>query len=87
MRRSIALLALILIASLTGGAGDAASCNTTWTKGGYKSYRQVESEVRSQHGDVKILRVMLCGEGEGAYFQVVVLNPGGKVQNVRVAAR
>jgi hypothetical protein len=64
----------------------AQACDTKWTGSQYKSYRQVESEVRGQLGDVKILRVMLCGEGAGAYFQVVVMK-SGTVQNVRIAAR
>lgn len=82
------IASLILIAGLLPGPVHAAKgCNTTWTKGSFKSFRQIESEVRAAHGDVKILRVLLCGEGANAYFQVVVLNRSGTVQNLRIAAK
>lgn len=79
------MIALSLL--VAGATGVRAGCDTKWTKSKYKSFRQVESEVRGQLGDVKILRVLLCGEGAGAHFQVVVLNAAGTVQNIKVAAR
>jgi hypothetical protein len=83
--KSLIIGALCLLAG--SGPLNAAACDTAWTKGGYKTYRQVESEVRSKLGQVKILRVKLCSQGSDSYFQVVVLNASGTVQNIRVPAR
>jgi hypothetical protein len=83
------LKSLVIAASclLAGPAPVNAGCNAAWTKKGYKSYRQVESEVHSKLGQVKILRVRLCSQGSESYFQVVVLNASGTVQNLKVPAR
>ncbi|MGF1619616.1 MAG: hypothetical protein ACFCUR_03255 [Rhodomicrobiaceae bacterium] len=62
------------------------SCVPNWTSNDYKSFGTVQSEIRTQYGDVRILRVELCQQGGDAYFQVVIISGQGEVQRVKLAA-
>lgn len=61
-------------------------CTHTWGKGHFKTFRQVENEVHSKLGTVKIIRMALCGSAEEHYFRVTVLHPSGTVDNVQISA-
>ncbi len=63
-----------------------ATCAPNWTANQYKSFSDVQSEIRKQFGDVRILRVSLCGEGGNAYFQIIIISGQGEVQRVKIAA-
>jgi hypothetical protein len=62
-------------------------CTHAWGKGNYKSYKQVEHELRGLLVNAKILRFSLCGSGNDHYFLVTILEARGKVRVVRVPAR
>jgi hypothetical protein len=63
------------------------TCTHTWGKGPYKTYGQIQSEVRNKFGNVKILRLALCGGTGQHYFRVVVLQTPGTVKSVQIPAR
>ncbi len=82
---------LLLATTLALGAGlvDAAAqsrCAPNWTANQYKSFGDVQSEIKKQFGEVRILRVALCGEGGDAYFQIVIISGQGEVRRVQIAA-
>jgi len=82
---------LLLATTLALGAGfvDSAaqsSCAPNWTANQYKSFGDVQSEIKKQFGEVRILRVALCGEGGDAYFQIVIISGQGEVRRVQIAA-
>jgi hypothetical protein len=80
------LPAMIMLAVGTTQPAAQGSCVPNWTSDEYKSFGTVQSEIRKQYGDVRILRVALCQQGGDAYFQVVIISGQGKVQRVRLAA-
>lgn len=86
MRR---LFLALLICCLSAGA-EAASvkdgCTHTWGKGQFKTFKQVENEVHSKLGSVKIIRMALCGSANEHYFRVTVLHPSGTVDSLQIAA-
>lgn len=61
-------------------------CAPNWTTAQYKSFGDLQVEVRKQFGEVRILRVALCGEGGTAYFQIVIISGQGEVRRVQIAA-
>jgi len=63
-----------------------AACTPNWTAKKYKPFDKVQNEVKKRYGDVRILRVALCGEGAGAYFQIVIISGKGSVSRVQIAA-
>jgi hypothetical protein len=63
------------------------TCTHAWGKGSYKTHKQLENELRNSLENAKILRFSLCGSGNDHYFQVTILEAGGKVRVVRVPAR
>jgi hypothetical protein len=67
-------------------SGSRGACRANWSAKKYKPYDKVQSEVKRRHGDVRILRVALCGEGPGAYFQIVIISGTGSVSRVQIAA-
>jgi hypothetical protein len=62
------------------------TCAPNWTANKYKPFGKVQTEIRKRYGDVRILRVALCGQDADAYFQIVILSGKGTVRRVRVAA-
>ena len=76
------------LAVLTPLSGQAAAqeCAANWSPQDYKSFVDVQGEVKKQFGDVRILRVALCDPGGNAYFQVVIITGHGEVRRVQVAA-
>jgi hypothetical protein len=63
------------------------SCTHTWAKGHYKTFKQVEAELREKLLDAKILRLSLCGSDKDHYFQVTILQAAGKVLTLKLPAR
>jgi hypothetical protein len=61
-------------------------CAPNWTTTQYKSFGDVQIEIRKRFGEVRILRVALCGEGGAAYFQIVIISGQGEVRRVQIAA-
>ena len=80
----IMIAGYLSIASAQAGSKD--GCTHTWGKGDYRSFRQIEAELHTKFGNVKILRMALCGVGGQPYFQVTVLQPSGTVNNLQVPA-
>lgn len=80
------LPAMIMLAVGATQPAAQGSCVPNWTSDEYKSFGTVQSEIRKQYGDVRILRVALCQQGGDAYFQVVIISGQGKVQRVKLAA-
>jgi hypothetical protein len=79
------LLATVLWHGETACAKEA--CTHTWDKGEYKTFKQVEEELKERLGNAKILRLSLCGVANDHYFQVTILEASGKVVVLRLAAR
>lgn len=67
-------------------SGPRGMCTANWSAKKYKPYDKVQSEVKRRYGDVRILRVALCGEGPGAYFQIVIISGTGSVSRVQITA-
>jgi hypothetical protein len=61
-------------------------CTPSWTAKKYKPFGKVQNEIKKRYGDVRILRVALCGEGADAYFQIVIISGAGSVSRVQIAA-
>lgn len=61
-------------------------CTPNWTAKKYKPFGKVQHEIKKRYGDVRILRVALCGEGEGAFFQIVIISGTGSLSRVQIAA-
>ena len=93
MTRPFALLrcAILLIALVAGfsapiSLAHAQACTSSWSKSGYKSYSQIQREVRQRLGDARIVRVELCGSGASAYFRVIAI-VGSTREELRISAR
>jgi len=78
----LALLALLLMPVQVS----AQECAANWSPKDYKSFIDLQGEVRKRFGEVRILRVALCDQGGNAYFQVVIISGHGEVRRVQVAA-
>ncbi len=87
MRYICAALSILIGASGSGAALAKDSCIHAWRKGRYKTHQQLERELRPWLRNGKILRFSLCRSGNHHYFQVTILESGGKVRVVRVPAR
>lgn len=61
-------------------------CKANWNAKGYRPFESVQNEVRERYGNVKVLRVSLCGEGDVAYFHIVIISERGAVNSIQVAA-
>jgi hypothetical protein len=61
-------------------------CAPNWTANQYKSFGDIQTEIKKQFGEVRILRVALCGEGGTAYFQIVIISGHGEVRRVQISA-
>lgn len=70
----------------TGRQEVQAECRPNWTAKKYKSFVSLQSEIKKRYGEVRILRVALCGEGAAAYFQVVILSGRGLVSRIQITA-
>jgi hypothetical protein len=76
-----------LVAATAGWVAPArANCISSWSTSEYKSYSQVQADVRSQFGDVRILKVALCNQGSKSYFQIVVMDNKGVVRTLQISA-
>lgn len=90
MRRlaiTIIVFSGLVAASLGWAAPAQANCISSWSSSEYKSYSQIQADVRSQYGDVRILKVALCAQGARSYFQIVVMDNKGVVRTVQVSTR
>ena len=63
------------------------TCTHTWGKGDFKTFKQVQEELQERIGNGKIIRLSLCRNANDHYFQVMILEPFGKVVVIRLAAR
>jgi uncharacterized membrane protein YkoI len=82
-------MALAVIAAMSAGVTGASaqtSCAPNWTGNNYKSFSDIQTEVKKQFGDVRILRVALCVDGSTAYFQIVIISGQGEVRRVQIEA-
>lgn len=82
----ILLLFVFLAASPLTGRAAAQECAANWSTSDYKSFGDLQEEVRKRYGEVRILRVALCNPGDNPYFQVVIISGHGEVRRVQVAA-
>ena len=85
------LFLALFVYCLTTGAYAASpptkeGCTHTWGKGHFKTFKEVENEIHSKLGSVKIIRMALCGAADDHYFRVTVLHPSGTVDSVQIAA-
>jgi hypothetical protein len=62
-------------------------CSSSWSKSEFKSYGQVQADVRGQFGNVRILKVALCSQGPKNYFQIVVMDDKGVVRTLHIGAQ
>jgi hypothetical protein len=62
------------------------NCKANWNAKGYRPFESIQSEIRERYGDVKVLRVSLCGEGDVVFFQIVIITGQGAVSRVQVVA-
>jgi len=86
MVHKLLLPALAVFAVVASEPAAQSGCTPNWTADKYKSFGDIRSEIKRQYGDVRILRVALCGQGGSAYFKVMIISGQGNVQQVQVAA-
>jgi hypothetical protein len=79
-------MSLLLIAALPLGPVSAQQCAANWSPSEYKSFGDLQNEVKKRYGEVRILRVALCDQGGKPYFQVVIISGQGEVRRVQVTA-
>ncbi len=90
LRRPVGIIALLIALAAPFTLANAQACTSSWSKSGYKSYSQIQREVRAQLGDARIVRVELCGSGGSAYFRVIALTGGdgsATRRELRISAR
>jgi hypothetical protein len=87
MKPICAVLFLSLSVFCSGPARAKDTCAFAWGKGNFKSYKQVEKELRGWLTNAKILRLSLCGSANDHYFLATILEAAGKVRVIRVPAR
>jgi hypothetical protein len=80
------LLPAIIAAAPWPGPVAAQQCASSWSTNEYKSFGDVQNEVKKRYGEVRILRVALCDSGGTAYFQVIIISGQGEVRRVQVGA-
>ena len=80
------ILLFFLTAVAAPGHAAAQQCAANWSTSGYKSFGDLQNEVRKRYGEVRILRVALCSDGDNPYFQVVIISEHGEVRRVQVTA-
>jgi hypothetical protein len=89
--RPLAITFLALAGLVAASAGRPslalADCSASWSKSKFKSYGQVQADVRGQFGDVRILKVALCGQGAKPYFQILVMDNNGVVRTLHIGAQ
>ncbi|MBT3070202.1 hypothetical protein KKP04_04880 [Rhodomicrobium sp. Az07] len=85
------MLAALVISIAAGGSSSVsaseAACSASWSRGNYKTYQQIQDELRDRLRNAKILKLSLCSGASEPYFQATILNESGKVVIVRLAAR
>lgn len=77
---------LLSTAVLAHGPATAQQCAANWSPSEYKSFGDLQNEVKKRYGEVRILRVALCDPGGNPYFQVVIISGQGEVRRVQVTA-
>jgi hypothetical protein len=82
----ILTLCIPLLAGLSPLPAAAQACAPNWSTNEYKSFGDLQDEVKKRYGDVRILRVALCDHDGNPYFQVVILSGHGEVRRVQVGA-
>jgi hypothetical protein len=75
-----------LLTAASPGEPAAQVCAPNWSASEYKSFGDLQNEVKQLYGEVRILRVALCDQGGKPYFQVVIISGHGEVRRVQVAA-
>ena len=75
-----------LLAGLSPLPAAAQTCAPNWSTNEYKSFGDLQDEVKRRYGEVRILRVALCDMGGNPYFQVVILSDHGEVRRIQVGA-
>lgn len=82
------IFVFLIVLSMTPVRSQAAAqeCMTNWSASEFKSFGDVQTEVKKRFGEVRILRVALCNPGYNPYFQVVIISEHGEVRRVQVAA-
>jgi hypothetical protein len=83
--KTLILLVFWWAASVTGEAAQQ-ECAANWSTSEYKSFGDLQNEVKKRYGEVRILRVALCNPGDKPYFQVVIISDHGEVRRVQVGA-
>ena len=83
--KTLILLVFWCAASVTGEAAQQ-ECASNWSTSEYKSFGDLQNEVKKRYGEVRILRVALCNPGDKPYFQVVIISDHGEVRRVQVGA-
>lgn len=89
MNRVVYILLFVVLSALSVGTSELPAqdnCAPNWTTSEYKSFGDIQSEIHAQYGQVRILRIALCGKGGKAFFQVVILSGQGEVRRVQIAA-
>ncbi|WP_127076929.1 hypothetical protein [Rhodomicrobium lacus] len=85
------MLAALVISTAAGGhlsaSASEATCSASWTRGNYKTYQQIQDELKDRLRNAKILKLSLCASASEPYFQATILNESGKVVIVKLAAR
>ncbi len=83
----ILVLPLFLCAApFKGEAAASQECAANWSTSEYKSFGDLQNEVKKRYGEVRILRVTLCNPGANPYFQVVIISGHGEVRRVQLGA-
>ena len=80
------LAAVVAFAVAISSAAAQGSCAPNWTTDEYKSFGDLQNEIKKQYGDVRILRVALCQQDGKAYFRVIIISDQGKVQRIQLTA-
>jgi hypothetical protein len=80
------LAAVVAFAVATHPAASQNSCVPNWTTDEYKSFGDLQDEIKKQYGEVRILRVALCQQDGKAYFHVIIISDQGKVQRIQLTA-
>lgn len=80
------LAAMLALAVVAEPAAAQTSCVPNWTTDEYKSFGDLQNEIKKQYGEVRILRVALCQQDGKAYFQVIIISDQGKVERIRLTA-
>ena len=89
MKRQTQAVLILAFATLFAGVVQSAAqtnCVRNWTANEYKSFGDIQNEIKTQYGEVRILRVALCDQGANAYFLVVIISGEGEVRRIQLAA-